>query len=68
MPFIPHTEQDIRDMLETVGVSDIEQLFDEIPAELRCRALEQIPPGMNEQELSRLMMQRAAVFYRRRRL
>jgi len=28
MPFIPHTEQDISDMLETIGVSDIEQLFD----------------------------------------
>ncbi|UCE76266.1 MAG: glycine dehydrogenase, partial [Gammaproteobacteria bacterium] len=59
MPFIPHTEQDIRDMLGTVGVSDIEQLFDEIPANLRSRPLAQIPPAMSEQEISRLMMQRA---------
>jgi glycine dehydrogenase subunit 1 len=59
MPFIPHTEQDIRDMLDTVGVSDIEQLFDEIPANLRSRPLQRIPPAMSEQQISRLMMQRA---------
>jgi glycine dehydrogenase subunit 1 len=59
MPFIPHTEQDIRDMLDTVGVSDIEQLFDEIPANLRSRPLQHIPPAMSEQEISRLMLQRA---------
>jgi len=46
-------------MLETIGVSDIEQLFDEIPANLRSRKLEAIPPAMTEQEVSRLMMQRA---------
>ena len=60
MPFIPHTEQDIRDMLETIGVSDIEQLFDEIPQNLRSGELENIPPAMSEQEISRLMGQRAA--------
>ncbi len=46
-------------MLDTVGVSDIEQLFDEIPANLRSRPLEHIPPAMSEQEISRLMLQRA---------
>ena len=35
MPFIPHTEQEVRDMLAAVDVSSIEDLFDEIPAELR---------------------------------
>jgi len=46
-------------MLDTVGVSDIEQLFDEIPANLRSRPLQHIPPAMSEQEISRLMLQRA---------
>ena len=46
-------------MLETVGVSDIQQLFDEIPANLRSRPLQRIPPAMSEQQISRLMMQRA---------
>jgi glycine dehydrogenase subunit 1 len=59
MPFIPHTEQDIHDMLGTLGVSDVEQLFDEIPANLRSRPLTEIPPAMSEQEIGRLMTQRA---------
>ncbi len=34
MPFIPHTEDDTKDMLKTIGASDLDALFDEIPAEL----------------------------------
>ena len=49
MPFIPHTEADVQDMLATIGVSDIESLFDEIPANLRTGKLAAIPVGMNEQ-------------------
>jgi glycine dehydrogenase subunit 1 len=60
MPFIPHTEEDIRDMLETIGVSGIEQLFDEIPHELRSGTLNNIPAGKTELEISRLMNRRAA--------
>jgi glycine dehydrogenase subunit 1 len=59
MPFIPHTETDIRDMLAAIGVSDIEQLFDEIPASLRMGELSGVPDGMTEQEISRLMHERA---------
>ena len=46
-------------MLDAIGVSDIEQLFDEIPASLRSRPLAQIPPAMSEQQISRLMTRRA---------
>ena len=46
MPFIPHTEADIREMLAAIGVDDIEGLFDEIPAELRCGELKAIPHGL----------------------
>ncbi len=59
MPFIPHTEDDIRDMLGAIGVERIDDLFDEIPAELRCGELEAIPPGLPEMEVSRLMQARA---------
>ena len=45
MPFIPHTEDDIRQMLAAIGVTDTDDLFDEIPDELRCGKLEQIPAG-----------------------
>jgi glycine dehydrogenase subunit 1 len=38
MPFIPHTERDTREMLAAIGVDSTEDLFDEIPAELRIGA------------------------------
>jgi glycine cleavage system P protein (glycine dehydrogenase) subunit 1 len=60
MPFVPHTEQDIREMLAVIGVADIEELFDEIPAALRCGELSQVPPALSEQEVTRLMSRRAA--------
>ncbi|MES9994451.1 MAG: aminomethyl-transferring glycine dehydrogenase subunit GcvPA [Candidatus Thiodiazotropha sp.] len=59
MPFIPHTEDEIEEMLATIGVESIDALFDEIPDELRCGELDAIPPGMPEMELSRLMQARA---------
>lgn len=59
MPFIPHTETDIAAMLATIGVDSIENLFDEIPAQLRVKSLKNILPGMTEMELSQLMHQRA---------
>jgi glycine dehydrogenase subunit 1 len=59
MPFIPHTEDDVRQMLAAIGVSSIQDLFDEIPADLRCGELERIPPGLPEMEVARLMAARA---------
>ena len=59
MPFIPHTEDDVRDMLATIGADSIEALFDEIPASLRCPPLD-VPEGMTEAAVARLMHARAA--------
>ncbi len=59
MPFIPHTENDIQEMLNTIGVDDIETLFDEIPNSILARKLEHIPAGINESELLRVMKSRA---------
>lgn len=59
MPFIPHTENDIKEMLQTIGVSRIEDLFDEIPKNLRLSQLRDIGPGMTEMELNKLMQQHA---------
>lgn len=59
MPFVPHTEQDVREMLATIGVASIDALFDEIPPSLRIKGLEGIPPGLNEMEIGRLMSERA---------
>jgi len=59
MPFIPHTETDIRDMLATIGAGGIEDLFDEIPASLRMGEMSGVPEGLGEQGIGRLMMERA---------
>ncbi|MEX2496340.1 MAG: aminomethyl-transferring glycine dehydrogenase subunit GcvPA [Woeseia sp.] len=60
MPFIPHTQQDVEEMLAAIGVPHIESLFDEIPAELLSGDLAAIPDALNEMEISRLMRARAA--------
>lgn len=59
MPFIPHTEEDVAEMLSRIGAKNIETLFDEIPSDLKCGRLEKVPPGLSEMEITRLMMKRA---------
>src|ERR1700688_2921722 len=59
MAFIPHTPGDVEAMLATIGVSSIEQLFDEIPASLRVKSLDGVPVGLNEMQIGRLMSERA---------
>ncbi|MBF0136934.1 MAG: aminomethyl-transferring glycine dehydrogenase subunit GcvPA [Magnetococcus sp. DMHC-1] len=60
MPFIPHTEADLRDMLAVIGVTNIDALFEEIPQELRHDSRADLPPPLNEMALQRLMEGRAA--------
>ncbi len=59
MPYIPHTEDDLQAMLAAIGAGSVEDLFDEIPAALRAGSLD-LPPALNEMEVSRLMEERAA--------
>ncbi len=59
MPFIPHSEADVRSMLQRIGVETIEDLFDEIPAELKIGALKEVPTGLSEMQVARLMRERA---------
>jgi glycine dehydrogenase subunit 1 len=59
MPFIPHTEDDVREMLQAIGVESIDALFDEIPQALRAEGIDAIGPGLSEMEITRLMHQKA---------
>jgi len=59
MPFVPHTEADIRAMLASIGIDRIEQLFDEIPDSLRAGELKQVPEALSEMEVARLAGERA---------
>lgn len=59
MPFIPHTDDDVREMLETIGVDSISDLFDEIPADLLIDDLVGVPDALSEMEVVRFMRARA---------
>jgi glycine dehydrogenase subunit 1 len=59
MAFIPHTPDDIARMLDIIGVRSIDDLFDEIPRELRAGVLG-VPPALCEMEVGRLLTERAA--------
>lgn len=59
MPFIPHTPDDTASMLDAIGVRAVEDLFDEIPANLRVDGLPGVPAGLSEAAITRLMRERA---------
>ncbi len=60
MPFIPHTEEEINDMLTAIGIEKIDQLFDEIPQSLRIKDISELPRAESEMAVRRLMHERAA--------
>lgn len=59
MPFIPHTQDDIQEMLDTIGADSVETLFDEVPESLKINRLNGIPSGLNELEMTQLMRKHA---------
>ena len=61
MAFIPHTAADVEAMLATIGAGSIEELFDEIPANLRVKSLAGVPDELNEMQIGRLMSERARI-------
>ena len=60
MPFLPHTERDVKEMLAAIKAPSIDALFDEIPANLRAKGLDAVPEGLPEMEIAQLMHARAA--------
>ena len=60
MPYIPHTGEDVRTMLDRIGAKSIDELFDEIPKELRVDSLPGVPAALSEMEVARLVSERAA--------
>jgi glycine dehydrogenase subunit 1 len=60
MPFIPHNNQDVSEMLAAIGADSIEALFSEIDPRLRDVDISAIPERASEQAVTRLMHERAA--------
>lgn len=50
MDFIPHSEKDIKEMLDYIGVSSIDELFSDIPSKFRIKSLD-IGSGKDEKEV-----------------
>lgn len=59
MPFIPHTAEEVDAMLATIGVDSIEDLFDEIPDDLRAGTLSRVPQGVDEMTMLARLSDRA---------
>jgi glycine dehydrogenase subunit 1 len=49
--FAPHTDDDIRQMLAALGLSSLDDLFADLPADVRLDRPLDIPPGLSEMEL-----------------
>ena len=53
MRYLPHTEEDIKEMLEAIGVEDLDDLFRQIPQDCKRKEPLEIPGPLNEWELKR---------------
>jgi glycine dehydrogenase subunit 1 len=53
MPYTPHTEADVREMLATIGASSIDELFRDIPEDLKFKGELNIAPRLDEDRLYR---------------
>ena len=49
--YLPHTEADIRAMLDKVGLRSLEDLYSDVPQEFLHRGEYELPEAMSEQEL-----------------
>ena len=50
MPYIPHTPEELQEMLSVVGVRSLDALFADIPAEMRPKSFN-LPRGRDEAEV-----------------
>lgn len=60
MPYIPNSPEDQKKMLETIGVSGINDLFAAIPSRLRLKQLLKLPEPYSEPELLRHLQEVAS--------
>ena len=60
MRYIPHTAADVSEMLERVGVKNLEDLFVEVPGSVRLKRPLDLPEPVSETELLRELKKLAA--------
>ena len=59
MPYVPHSPEEIREMLNVIGVNSVEDLFAEIPAELRPKSFD-LPKGKSEMAVLEMLEKMAS--------
>ncbi|MCS7185589.1 MAG: aminomethyl-transferring glycine dehydrogenase subunit GcvPA [Armatimonadota bacterium] len=59
-PYLPNTDEDREEMLRAIGAKDIDDLFADIPVDLREKALLNLPPALSEPDLMRHLRSLAA--------
>lgn len=52
-PYIPHTPEDEKEMLDFIGLNSLEELFSEIPKEMKVDGLLNMPKAKSELEVTR---------------
>ena len=57
--YIPNTDEDVRRMLDAIGVGSVDDLFEPVPADVRLRGDLKIPAAMSEPDLMRHLQDRA---------
>ncbi len=55
MNYTPHTPDDEKRMMQTVGITSLDELFEDIPPRFRLKKLFNLPGPMSEQEVAGLM-------------
>ena len=60
MDFLPHTPEDVTEMLARIGVSGIAELFDAVPEDVKLGRGLDVPPALSEPELAAHMSELAA--------
>ncbi|MGE5580410.1 MAG: aminomethyl-transferring glycine dehydrogenase subunit GcvPA [Bacillota bacterium] len=60
MNFLPNTDKDRAEMLKTIGVNSIADLFSDIPSSLKFKGQMNLPEALSESELLKLMRELAA--------
>ncbi|MCH9643233.1 MAG: aminomethyl-transferring glycine dehydrogenase subunit GcvPA [Gammaproteobacteria bacterium] len=59
MPYIPHTQEDVAEMLDVLEIKNVQQLFDEVPKSIPKADIDAIAAGISEMEVTRVMQEHA---------
>ena len=59
MPYVPHTPEDIQAMLKVIGAECVDDLFSDLPENVRLKEPLNLPDGLCEEEVLRYFMKAA---------